>query len=98
MDDDEPPFDDELLLLPPPDFESDELDDGGPHRSLRFSLSRDDEPDDLVHDLLAETLWPNHVLGKSVIGTPETVSSFTPDDLRKYMARYTPDTAPLFEA
>jgi predicted Zn-dependent peptidase len=53
---------------------------------------RDDEPDDLVHDLLAETLWPNHVLGKSVIGTPETVSSFTSDDLRKYMARYTPDT------
>jgi len=53
---------------------------------------RDDEPDDLVHDLLAETLWPKHVLGKSVIGTPETVSSFTAEDLRKYMSRYTPDT------
>ena len=31
---------------------------------------RDDEPDDLVHDLFTETLWPGHVLGKSVIGTP----------------------------
>jgi len=54
---------------------------------------RDDEPDDLVHDLFAETLWPKHVLGKSVIGTPETVSSFKSKDLKDYMAtRYTPDT------
>lgn len=54
---------------------------------------RDDEPDDLVHDLFSETLWPAHVLGKSVIGTPETVSSFRQDDLKGYMAkRYTPDT------
>ncbi len=47
---------------------------------------RDDEPDDLVHDVFAETLWPSHVLGKSVIGTPETVSSFRQDDLKDYMA------------
>ena len=54
---------------------------------------RDDEPDDLVHDVFAETLWPKHVLGKSVIGTPETVSSFKSKDLKSYMAkRYTPDT------
>ncbi len=54
---------------------------------------RDDEPDDLVHDVFAETLWPGHVLGKSVIGTPETVSSFKSKDLKDYMAkRYTPDT------
>ncbi|MCW3061701.1 MAG: peptidase [Capsulimonas sp.] len=54
---------------------------------------RDDEPDDLVHDLFAEVTWPTHVLGKSVIGTPETVSSFTSDDLRSYIKNcYTPDT------
>lgn len=54
---------------------------------------RDDEPDDLVHDVFAETLWPNHVLGKSIIGTPETVSSFKQADLKGYMGkRYTPDT------
>ncbi len=54
---------------------------------------RDDEPDDLVHDVFAETLWPAHVLGKSVIGTPETVSSFRQADLKGYMdTRYTPDT------
>ena len=54
---------------------------------------RDDEPDDLVHDLFTETLWPGHVLGKSVIGTPETVSALKPQTLRDYMARrYSPDT------
>lgn len=54
---------------------------------------RDDEPDDLVHDVFAETLWPGHVLGKAIIGTPETVSSFKQADLKDYMARrYTPDT------
>ena len=54
---------------------------------------RNDEPDDLVHDLFTETLWPGHVLGKSVIGTPETVEAMKSDTLKKYMAkRYTPDS------
>ncbi len=54
---------------------------------------RDDEPDDLVHDVFAETLWPGHVLGKPIIGTPETVSSFRQGHLKDYMTtRYTPDT------
>ncbi len=54
---------------------------------------RDDEPDDLVHDVFTEALWPSHVLGKSIIGTPETVAALTPQSLRDYMGRrYTPDT------
>jgi predicted Zn-dependent peptidase len=54
---------------------------------------RDDEPDDLVHDLFTETLWPGHALGRPVIGTPETVAALKPSDLRTYMdRRYTPDT------
>jgi hypothetical protein len=52
---------------------------------------RDDAPDDLVHDLFAETLYPDHPLGRPVIGTSETVSALEPDDLRAYMAkRYGP--------
>ncbi len=54
---------------------------------------RDDEPDDLVHDLFTETLWPAHALGRPVIGTPETVAALKPVDLRGYMdRRYTPDS------
>jgi predicted Zn-dependent peptidase len=53
---------------------------------------RDDDPDDLVHDLFAETLWPEHPLGLPVIGTSEVVAALTPGDLRDYMARrYGPD-------
>jgi predicted Zn-dependent peptidase len=53
---------------------------------------RDDQPDDLVHDLFYETIWPNHGLGKAVIGSVETVSSLTRQDLFDYIAnQYTPD-------
>jgi predicted Zn-dependent peptidase len=53
----------------------------------------EDQPDDLIHDVFFQTIWPDHVLGKSVIGTAETVSSFKPQDLFDYMGtRYTPDT------
>lgn len=48
---------------------------------------RDDDPDDLVHDLFAQTIFPNHPLGLPVIGTSEVVGSLTPGDLREYMAR-----------
>lgn len=48
---------------------------------------RDDDPEDLVHDLFAEVLYPEHPLGLPVIGTAQVVSSLTPDDLRSYMAR-----------
>lgn len=53
---------------------------------------RDDDPDDLVHDLFAQTIWKDHPLGLPVIGTSEVVAALTPDDLRDYMARrYGPD-------
>ena len=54
---------------------------------------RDDEPDDLVHDVFTEILWPEHPLGKSVIGTSETVSALKSQDLKDYIAKkYTPDS------
>jgi len=49
---------------------------------------RDDDPDDLVHDLFAQTLYPNHPLGLPVIGTAEVVASLEPDDLRAYMRQH----------
>ncbi len=53
---------------------------------------RDDDPDDLVHDLFAQTLFPDHPLGLPVIGRAEVVAALTPADLRDYMKlRYGPD-------
>ncbi|MCW5941207.1 MAG: insulinase family protein [Fimbriimonadaceae bacterium] len=47
----------------------------------------EDEPGDLVHDLHFEHCWPSHPLGKPVIGTPESVSSFEREHLLRYMER-----------
>ncbi|MGH7631010.1 MAG: M16 family metallopeptidase [Gemmatimonadales bacterium] len=41
-----------------------------------------DTPDDLVYELHAETLWPEHPYGYSILGTPDTVGALTADDLR----------------
>ena len=42
----------------------------------------EDTPDDLVFDLTAEALWPEHPYGYSILGTRDTVSSLSTDDLR----------------
>jgi len=47
----------------------------------------EDEPSDHVHELHLENRWGKHPLGKPIIGTPESVSSFSPEDLRKYLDR-----------
>jgi predicted Zn-dependent peptidase len=46
-----------------------------------------DEPSDFVHDLHLHERWGNHPLGKPVIGTPESVASFTREDVTHYLDR-----------
>lgn len=46
-----------------------------------------DEPSDHVHELHLEKRWGKHPLGRPIIGTPESVASFGPDDLRAYLDR-----------
>jgi predicted Zn-dependent peptidase len=36
-----------------------------------------DNPEDLVHELFTQNFWAPHALGKPILGTPETVSSFS---------------------
>ncbi|MGY1812209.1 M16 family metallopeptidase [Blastococcus sp. SYSU D00820] len=50
---------------------------------------RDDEPADAVHDLFAETLFGGTALGRSVLGTVESIESLTRDDVDGwYRSRY----------
>src|SRR5690242_17718624 len=50
---------------------------------------RDDEPSDAVHDLFAETLYGGTPLGRSVLGTVESIESLTRDDVDGwYRGRY----------
>lgn len=44
-----------------------------------------DTPDDIVFDHFTETAFRNQTLGRSILGTPETVESFTSANLRDYM-------------
>ena len=47
----------------------------------------EDEPSDHVHDLHLQYRWGNHPLGKPIIGTPESVSSFKRDNIVRYLDR-----------
>jgi predicted Zn-dependent peptidase len=59
----------------------------------------EDTPDDLVHELHAETLWPAHPYGYSILGTPETVRALTAADLRTlHTSGYTPANCVLSAA
>jgi predicted Zn-dependent peptidase len=45
----------------------------------------EDTPDDIVHDLLSKAIYENHSLGYPILGTEETLSTFTGDTLKEYM-------------
>ena len=44
----------------------------------------EDTPDDLVHEIFTQGFWEDHPLGRPILGTPETVESFTAESLRAY--------------
>lgn len=47
-----------------------------------------DVPAHHVHDLMGELLWPDQPLGRTLAGTPETVSRMTRADILKYKRDY----------
>lgn len=46
-----------------------------------------DTPDDLVFDLFQERAFPGQAVGRSILGTPDTVRSFDPAGLGAYLGR-----------
>ncbi|MBB4064457.1 putative Zn-dependent peptidase [Gellertiella hungarica] len=52
----------------------------------------DDTPDDVVFDRFSEAAYAGQTIGRTILGTPETVMSFQPDQIRAYLSRnYTTD-------
>jgi predicted Zn-dependent peptidase len=47
-----------------------------------------DTPDDLVHDLIDEVVWDGQPVGRSILGTVDTVESLSADDLRNFMHQH----------
>jgi predicted Zn-dependent peptidase len=44
----------------------------------------EDAPDELVHDIYLETVWPGHQLGRNILGTEKSVEAFSKDLILEY--------------
>jgi predicted Zn-dependent peptidase len=52
----------------------------------------EDNPDYLVHETFTQNFWKNHPLGRPILGTAKTVSSFTQDTVfSHHQRRFTPE-------
>ncbi len=49
---------------------------------------RDDTPDDVVHELANAALFPEHPLGRSVLGTRDTIGAMSRDAIAEYHAAH----------
>ncbi len=58
------------------------------HVVLQEIGAADDMPEDLVFDLLQQTAFPDQPIGRPILGTPETVTSFDSSALRTYLDRH----------
>ena len=51
----------------------------------------EDTPDDLVHEVFVSNFWPDHPLGRSILGTADTLATFDHDRVVQYFHDvYTP--------
>ena len=48
----------------------------------------EDTPDELVNDLFAADIWGDHPLGRTILGTEETLDALTGEKMRAYMRKY----------
>jgi predicted Zn-dependent peptidase len=77
-------------LVTAPLFSNDELD-----RERNVVLEEikmvEDTPDDLVHEIFVSNFWPDHPLGRSILGTADTLATFDHDRVVEYFSNvYTP--------
>ncbi len=48
-----------------------------------------DSPDEIAYDLLHDAAFPDQPIGRPILGTPDSVDRFSPDDLRRFLgSRY----------
>lgn len=57
------------------------------HVILQEIGAANDTPDDVVFDKFSEAAFKNQSVGRPILGTPETVQGFEPDQIRAYMDR-----------
>jgi predicted Zn-dependent peptidase len=77
-------------LVTAPLFENEELDR---ERNVVMEEIKmvEDTPDDLVHEVFVSNFWPDHPLGRSILGTVDTLSTFDHERVAEFFNRvYTP--------
>lgn len=47
-----------------------------------------DTPDDVIFDRFTETVFRHQMIGRSILGTPETVAGFSSQDLHNYLSSH----------
>jgi predicted Zn-dependent peptidase len=67
-------------------FEQDELDREQQVIVQEIGAARDN-PDDHVFDLFQSSAFPDQPIGRTILGTVDSVKSFSPDTIRDYMDR-----------
>ena len=78
-------------ILTESSFDEDEL-EREKHVILQEIGAANDTPDDVVFDKFSEVAYRDQTIGRAILGTPETVQSFSTDEIRAYLARnYTTD-------
>ncbi len=55
---------------------------------LEEILMRADEPADLVHEIFAEALFPNHPVGREVLGDEASIEALTREDIASFHAEH----------
>lgn len=73
-------------ILQDSEFDPDEL-EREQHVILQEIGAAHDTPDDIVFDRFTETAFRHQTIGRSILGTPETVKSFTSAQLHDFMQR-----------
>ena len=73
-------------ILPKSEFDPEEL-EREQHVILQEIGAAHDTPDDIVFDRFTETAFRHQTIGRSILGTPETVKSFTSKQLHYFMER-----------
>jgi predicted Zn-dependent peptidase len=48
----------------------------------------EDTPDDAIHDVFNETLWPDHPLGRPILGTAGSIRAASREQIRRFYRRH----------
>jgi predicted Zn-dependent peptidase len=74
-------------VLTAPAFRPDEVEAERQVILEELALS-EDEPEDRVHTLAHEAMWPGHPLGREVLGTPESITGMDRDDIAGFFGAH----------